>query len=1084
MEDIFEANLIKQKPTYFSQSHKSFSWIDYILIKNTNRSRILNMETQPIWISDHAPIIVELRIEEPDETEAIKTWRYKHFIIKTEKLKNELSEEIKNYFKENRGSASTETVWDTAKAVIRGYCIAKEVAVKKQQDRERKRVFREIEETQKLLQNKYQVQVKAKLENLKKQLEEIDNLDLWKKDIFIKNNFQRQNTNTTKKLANYLKNMKEKGRVIQLKNKYNKKVNSTKEIREAFVDFYQELYKKQIHGEFEEKIQKIIDREDNRKLGTEISYQEIEQVIDTLKNRKSPGGDGYTAEFYKEMKEIIIPELKILFNNIMKGGKIPDTWRESEIITVRKSGKDPEDPNSYRPISLLNQDYKIFTKILVNRIEEIISKIVKEDQYGFIKGRNIAHPIRNVLNILNHNKKRKFALLKLDIYKAFDSLNHKYLLQLMGNYGFDISFIKIVKELYSNSRARIRVNEGLTKYFKTERGVKQGCPLSPLLFALAMEPLADRIRNNGRIKGYQIRNEEVKINLYADDILLIMENPAEAIHEIQIILKDFERYSGLKVNMSKSEMMIYNLGKKEQKELQTKMGDIKIIRNKIKYLGITITKEITKLKAANYGAIWKKIQEKLKAWGDKQLSIPRKILALKMCIIPKLLYLFQTLSIKIDYRQIKEWDNTLREWIYGKKRNRIMKKIQYTPRRLLGWGFPNLQNYYEAFQLRSLLEISLKGEDKWIKVENEINEGRGKYGLYTRDIKEIKEKLTGPRKIEFECWQKWQKLWANKISGKTPIKSMGLPERLVNTLEEKGLRRVKDMWKQDGGIINWLDLLEKGGKEYWLKLRGIWEKVKKEGAQPTEELKVDKLLNAREKTSKGTVAKIYNLMVEDKEFMIRAIRNKWNGVKILSTQEVDEIIRNINKIKTEKYNELEKKMVLRWYRTPEQLSYMIKGKNSKCWHCNKEKGTYSHMWWECSELKKFWLMIQGKIQDLLQITIQINNDLLLWGVLDHPSIKTECQELLKVTIRAAHAVIARGWRDKSKWTLNNWNDYLYDQVLLDITGIMTNQVTRMNKQKDITNRWKDYFNWVKNGGANDYIKEKIQRLYLWLDLQD
>uniref|UniRef100_A0A803TU91 Reverse transcriptase domain-containing protein n=1 Tax=Anolis carolinensis TaxID=28377 RepID=A0A803TU91_ANOCA len=433
----------------------------------------------------------------------------------------------------------------------------------------------------------------------------------------IKNNFQRQNTNTTKKLANYLKNMKEKGRVIQLKNKYNKKVNSTKEIREAFVDFYQELYKKQIHGEFDEKIQKIIDREDNRKLGTEISYQEIEQVIDTLKNRKSLGGDGYTAEFYKEMKEIIIPELKILFNNIMKGGKIPDTWRESEIITVRKSGKDPEDPNSYRPI--------------------------------------------------------------------------------------------------------------------------------------------------------------------------------KAIHEIQIILKDFERYSGLKVNMSKSEMMIYNMGKKEQKELQTKMGDIKIIRNKIKYLGITITKEITKLKAANYGAIWKKIQEKLKAWGDKQLSIPRKILALKMCIIPKLLYLFQTLSIKIDYRQIKEWDNTLREWIYGKKRNRIMKKIQYTPRRLLGWGFPNLQNYYEAFQLRSLLEISLKGEDKWIKVENEINEGRGKYGLYTRDIKEIKEKLTGPRKIEFECWQKWQKLWANKISGKTPIKSMGLPERLVNTLEEKGLRRVKDI---------------------------------------------------------------------------------------------------------------------------------------------------------------------------------------------------------------------------------------------------------------------------------------------------
>uniref|UniRef100_A0A803T459 Reverse transcriptase domain-containing protein n=1 Tax=Anolis carolinensis TaxID=28377 RepID=A0A803T459_ANOCA len=172
-------------------------------------------------------------------------------------------------------------------------------------------------------------------------------------------------------------------------------------------------------------------------LNNTITTYEIENAINKLKNNKAPGpdADGYTAEFYKQMKEELIPELAIDFNNVIRGGKVPESCREAEIITIIKPGKNPREVNSYRPISLMNEDYKIFAKILPNRLKDLLSKVIGEDQYGFIKGRNISHPIRNLLKIIAQKSKKKIAFIKLDVYKAFDTVNHNFLFKRMENLG-------------------------------------------------------------------------------------------------------------------------------------------------------------------------------------------------------------------------------------------------------------------------------------------------------------------------------------------------------------------------------------------------------------------------------------------------------------------------------------------------------------------------------------------------------------------------------------------------------------------------------------------------------------------------
>ncbi|XP_070613234.1 recombining binding protein suppressor of hairless isoform X4 [Erythrolamprus reginae] len=183
------------------------------------------------------------------------------------------------------------------------------------------------------------------------------------------------------------------------------------------------------------------------------------------------------------------------------------TWKISEIVTILKTDRDLREPGSYRPISLANQDYKIFMKILANRLENILPKIIEEDLYGFVKGRKISEPIKNVINVMHHATvtKRKLGILKLDVYKAFDKINHSYLYNLCKELNMGDKFCGTIKEIYKGKEACIRVNGQRTQRIKIQNGTKQGCPLSPMLFVIAIETLANKIGQDNTCLGYKIR---------------------------------------------------------------------------------------------------------------------------------------------------------------------------------------------------------------------------------------------------------------------------------------------------------------------------------------------------------------------------------------------------------------------------------------------------------------------------------------------------------------------------------------------------------------------------------------------------
>ena len=271
-----------------------------------------------------------------------------------------------------------------------------------------------------------------------------------------------------------------------------------------------------------------------------------------MANGKSPGPDGLTIEFYKSNWNIIGQEFTHIINEIHQLGYTPREMKLGSIILIHKKGSTDLLQN-YRPISLLNLDLKIYTKLLANRLKKLLSKCIHAHQYAQPNSQ-----ISNVLTILRdiyqHVCTRRIGhfFLSLDFEKAVDSIDHQWLFAVMEKLGLPHNFIRIVRNLHTEASSEIILNGYRTPTFTTRRGVRQGDPLSLFLFLIALEPLLAAIRNNREITGiYTSGRFEIKTLSYADDVTIIVAN-IFSLKQAFFTWQKFESASTLRLNFSKT----------------------------------------------------------------------------------------------------------------------------------------------------------------------------------------------------------------------------------------------------------------------------------------------------------------------------------------------------------------------------------------------------------------------------------------------------------------------------------------------------------------------------------------------------
>ena len=360
------------------------------------------------------------------------------------------------------------------------------------------------------------------------------------------------------------------------------------------------------------------------------------EVRDALKQvglNKSPGLDGLPYEVYLRMSHMFVPILTDMFKHWFAQGAITGSVTKGVITLLKKGGRHVwEGLDDYRPITLLNTELKILARVLANRLQLVISDLIGSEQTYAVKGRSIQdnlHLIREVLEGIEDGTEA--ALISLDQSKAFDRVDHRFLATVLETAGFKPEFRRWISMMYHNPQAVVQVNGRRSTVFAVERSVRQGCPLSPLLYVLALEPLLRRLRDrttNPALRGVPFAGPlTARVSAFADDITVFVSRRLD-IKAVKKAVSEYERIAGAKVNFDKSEGL--RLG--AWRGSNTLLGPFRWSDGPVRILGVWFGPGLQLER--NWSEVQAKVNAQVGIWLSRRLSLKGRAEACAVYVFP------------------------------------------------------------------------------------------------------------------------------------------------------------------------------------------------------------------------------------------------------------------------------------------------------------------------------------------------------------------------------------------------------------------------------------------------------------------
>ena len=666
--------------------------LDYIFCNNHSYEHVTDYRQEylnPIW-TDHDMLVITVRLKK-DRRQGPGAYKCNPFLAQKKQFRTDLVPFLEGLQTTRELKKTTQTaqeIWDWIKVEVKEYVRQYQLEDLNWRRKQLKRLQSKRNRCMRLMKNRgliFQVlpTIERQISSLQDSIAEIEVLKLGK--------YWRENN---EKNAGFLKKLtisrQTKRQLKQLRHPETQLLCSDQDtMSEITGNFYTKLYTPDATDDRSTRLllnqitpDMQLDSEQQTDLEQEIEIDDIIFECKRTPKFSSPGSDGIP---YPLLSLILkFPPFKSLleeiYNDALTKGIFPESWNIS-LMTLLYKKNDPNDIANFRPLSLCNTDYKLLTRLINRRMMEVAPQLINENQAGFVPGRFIAQNAMRCQVIMEDaergwnlvkqkklpNQSDSLAIgLSLDQEKAYDRVNLKYLHAALLKYGFPTRFTRCLMNMMGQNLLRINVNGYFTKDVPKLRGLKQGDPVSAILYNLAIEPFLRSILNDPLYQGYQMKYDAThplysteaplvhttKILCYADDALAFVQNRND-LQRLEYHLEIYCKATNAKINYNKVEAISLS-GKNTGSYWRNALTDMKITKFTtidntvpVTYLGFPLLHSIRQ-REVFMARFLDNLRTTVKIYNTRTLSVIGKATVLNSLLLSKCWYILRVTPLTLN----------------------------------------------------------------------------------------------------------------------------------------------------------------------------------------------------------------------------------------------------------------------------------------------------------------------------------------------------------------------------------------------------------------------------------------------------